>query len=134
MPKRTLAVDDNAVMRDVYLHLLSDEGYVLTVASDGWAALEALGAYTPDLVLLDIVMPKLSGWEVLETIPSTREWHDIPVLMVTGLIETSAAEADGYPRYDCYLTKKKTGKDLLVLVDKALEGTLDTTEEPTILP
>jgi len=123
--KRILAVDDEVIMREVYMAILSDEGYEVTVAKDGLEAVKALEVETPDLVLLDIEMPKLNGWEFLEIIRRKAEWHEIPVIMVTGWVEPSAAEQASLPNYSCYLTKKKTGQDLLVLVEKALDGTLE---------
>ena len=125
MAHRILAVDDNEIMRQVYMDLLSEEGYDVTVARDGKEGLSALKRAVPDLILLDIDMPDLSGWEVLEIIRATPEWRDIPTIMVTVLPEPPASEEDSYPRHDCYLTKKKTGNDLLALVQQGLNGELN---------
>jgi len=127
--KRILAVDDNHVMLDVYSHLLTEEGYEVTIAKDGVQALKALEVEDPDLVLLDIEMPNISGWQVLEIMRSRVEWHEIPVIMVTALIEPSATEEESHPEYDCYVTKKATGGELLTLVAEALEGAVATPAE-----
>ncbi len=126
MAQRVLAVDDEIVMREVYEYVLADAGYEVTVARDGREALVALGREVPDLILLDVKMPNLSGWETLEVIRTTSEWRGIPVVMVSALPEPPGDEVDASRRYDCYLTKKKTGNDLLVLVDQALNGALST--------
>ncbi len=126
MAQRVLAVDDEIVMREVYEYVLADAGYEVTVARDGREALVALGREVPDLILLDVKMPNLSGWETLEIIRTTSEWQGIPVVMVSALPEPPGDEVDASRRYDCYLTKKKTGNDLLVLVDQALNGALST--------
>ncbi len=124
MAKRILAVDDNPVMLDVYIQLLTQEGYQVTVAKDGSEALKVLEAEDLDLVLLDIGMPNISGWQLLEIMRSRVEWHDIPVIMVTALIQPSATGDEPHPGYDCYVTKKVTGRELLTLVAEALEGTV----------
>ena len=124
MTKRILAVDDNPVMLDVYLQLLTQEGCQVTVAKDGSEALKVLEAGNPDLVLLDIEMPNISGWQFLEIMRGRVEWHDIPVIMVTGLIEPSDDSREALPEYNLYVTKKTTGKELLLLVEQALDGTL----------
>jgi len=96
--------------------------------------LQHLPADPPDLILLDVDLPRMSGWQVLKKIRQRVDWHEIPVLMVTALLEPSTAEQERYPRYDCYVTKKKTGQDLLLLVGQALEGSLETTDQqaPTV--
>ena len=124
MAKRILAVDDNHVMLDVYSHLLTEEGYEVTIAKDGAQALKALEVEDPDLVLLDIEMPNISGWQVLEIMRSRVEWHEIPVIMVTALIEPSDDSCETLPEYNLYVTKKTTGKELLLLVEQGLDGTL----------
>ncbi len=122
--KRILAVDDNPVMLDVYWHLLTEEGYEVTLAKDGSQALKSLEAGDPDLVLLDIEMPDISGWQLLEIMRSRVEWHDIPVIMVTALIEPSDENRETLPEYNLYVTKKTTGKELLLLVEQGIDGTL----------
>ena len=119
-----LAVDDLPGMREVYYALLSEEGYEVMVAKDGHEALSLLESQSPDLILLDIDMPGLTGWEVLETVRSNGEWQEIPVIMVTALTEPPSIERDSYTHYDCYVTKKQTGNDLLELVEQALSGDL----------
>ena len=127
--KRILAVDDNPVMLEVYWQFLTQEGYEVTVAKDGSEALKALEAGDPDLVLLDIEMPNMSGWQLLEIMRSRVEWHEIPVIMVTALIERGATEEGAHPVYDCYVTKKTTGSELLTLVAEALEGAVGAPAE-----
>ena len=124
MAKRILAVDDNSVILEVYIQLLSAEGYEVSVAKDGSEALKVLETWQPDLVVLDIGMPNLSGWQLLEIMRSRVEWHDIPVIMVTALLEPPPVEKESYPEYNCYVTKKVTGNELLALVAQNLEDTV----------
>ena len=132
MGKRILTIDDDAVMCEVYKYVLTEEGYDVTVVRDGRKALAELRVKTPDLILLDIKMPNMSGWEVLEVIRTTPEWQDIPVVMVSALPEPSSDDVQTSRRYDCYVTKKKTGNELLVLVDQALKGTPTTAPQATL--
>jgi CheY-like chemotaxis protein len=71
-PVRVLIVDDDAAIRDTMRSLLEDEGYVVTEAVDGMAALEALRKSPPSVVLLDLMMPKLDGAGVLGTVAGDR--------------------------------------------------------------
>src|SRR4051812_40780716 len=84
---RVLIVDDHADLRALLRILLERAGADVLEASDGRAALRALYAERPELVVLDVDMPVLDGWGTLERI---REASDIPVLMLTG----SASELD----------------------------------------
>jgi len=120
MGKRILAVDDNGVMRGIYSRVLGEAGYEMSMARDGAEALKILEAEEPDLVLMDVEMPKLSGWEVLAIMRNRVEWQHVPVIMATGLLEPSATELASLPRHECYVTKKITGKELLELVERVL--------------
>jgi len=129
-PGRVLVVDDTEIIRDVYWYVLREAGYDVTLARNGPEALRALRARTPDLILLDIDMPKLSGWETLAIIRSTEEWRDIPVIILSVLVEPSVSERGRYPRYERYVSKKMTGNDLLQLVKQALEHNRPDSPEP----
>ena len=78
---RILVVEDEESLRDLYREALEVEGYVVIAACDGVEGLEKFRDEDPDIVLLDLMMPKLDGWEVLEKI---RQVSDSPVIIVTG--------------------------------------------------
>ena len=80
MASRILVVDDDADIRGLLRTLLERAGYEVVDAPDGRAGLRELYAASPDLVVLDVAMPGLDGWETLERI---REVTDVPVLMLT---------------------------------------------------
>ena len=82
-----LVVDDLAASRHVLQALLSDEGYRVTLAADGEAALAAVATERPDLILLDILMPKLDGYEVCRRLKAHADTRLIPVVLVSGLSE-----------------------------------------------
>ena len=82
-----LVVDDEPINFDVIEALLDDGGYVLHYASNGQEALDCLGIFAPDLILLDVMMPGLDGIEVCRRIKAMPQWQAVPVVMVTALTE-----------------------------------------------
>jgi CheY-like chemotaxis protein len=100
---RILVVDD---LPDNYVLLqtvLEDEGYQVEVADNGRTALERVVAHPPDLILLDVMMPEMSGFEVTRRIRQNPTLPFIPILLVTGYSEPTPADgfdagADGFIR------------------------------------
>ena len=88
--KRVLAVDDNADIRDFIAFVLRRENYVVSTAPDGISGLEIIKETKPDLIILDVVMPEFSGYDVLEAVRSDKssKIRDIPVLMITSKSST----------------------------------------------
>jgi class 3 adenylate cyclase len=80
---RVLVVDDNEMNRDMLSRRLSGRGYTVTIAAEGEAALRFLGSQDFDAVLLDVMMPGITGIEVLRRIRSSSSESDLPVIMVT---------------------------------------------------
>jgi len=87
---KILIVDDNGQIRNMYSQVLSVRGYQVAVAGDGLEAVAKIGSEMPDLILLDVMMPKLSGMKVLEAVRANAKTKSIPVVMFTNL----ANEAD----------------------------------------
>jgi DNA-binding response OmpR family regulator len=85
MPHTILVVEDTELLRRMYTDRLTQDGYRVLSASDGLEALSVMRNETPDLVLLDLIMPKMSGIEVLERIQSDTRLHEIPVLILSNL-------------------------------------------------
>jgi len=83
MKKTVLVVDDVASNIDILLEIL-DEDYDVSVAMDGESALEFIAEAAPDIVLLDIMMPGMSGYEVCERLKADDQSKHIPVIFVTG--------------------------------------------------
>ncbi len=82
---KILVVDDVPANLDVLFQALDGEGYNIHVASDGETALEVAAHSLPDLVLLDVMMPGIEGYETCRRLKETPELADIPVLMLTGV-------------------------------------------------
>ena len=83
MPKHILVVDDEPNIVLSLEFLMNQAGYVVSTAADGEAALQSIEAAPPDLVLLDVNIPKRNGYEVCETIRANPRWEGVRVVMIT---------------------------------------------------
>ena len=81
--KKILVVEDDNVLRDVLLQKLLKNNYDAMGAEDGMVAMEKIASYKPDVILLDILMPKKDGLEVLEEIHADEEMKKIPVIIIS---------------------------------------------------
>ena len=80
-----LVVDDNEMNRDMLVRRLQKQGYEVLAVEDGLAALEIVQKYRFDLILLDIMMPNLSGYEVLERLKANLQTAYLPVIMISAV-------------------------------------------------
>jgi len=124
MPKRILAVDDSEALRNLLMALLSRAGYEVALSPDGRDALKKLKSFEPDLILLDIQMPRLTGWEFLELAHKQHDLDDVPVIIFAGMPEPGEDEREMARRYAAYVTKKVRGEELLDLIERVLAGEL----------
>ena len=81
--KKVLVVDDDPVVIRLVKELLKTQGYVVETAKDGIDAMVMVKKEIPDLIVLDIMMPELNGYDVLRTLKFTDEFKEIPVLLLT---------------------------------------------------
>ena len=81
--KRIIIVEDDAVLRDVLAQKLEKSGYIVDRAEDGIIAMEKIRAVRPDCILLDILMPRKGGIEVLEDLHNDPELSKIPVIIIS---------------------------------------------------
>jgi len=86
-PKKLLIVEDDFYIRDVYKLAAKNKGYVVYTAADGEEALSLCKVAHPDIILLDIMLPKISGIDVLKTLKSWPEFAHIPIVVVTNVGE-----------------------------------------------
>jgi two-component system, cell cycle response regulator DivK len=125
MTMRVLVVDDQEDVRELLRVALEIEGSDVTEAPAGEAALAQLDAgFVPDLVVLDIQMPLMDGWEVLERIRARAETHDLPVIVCT--VKASQLDAERGWRLGCdgYVTKPFTIDRLTAEVRRVSESAL----------
>ena len=118
--KRTiLVVDDEPNIRLLAKSIL-DKDFVVLEASDGDAALNIARSQKPDLILMDIMMPKMDGYTACSTIKTDQKTKAIPVVMVTGVGYQLNKELARQFGANDYLTKPFTPQELLATVDKFL--------------
>ncbi|MEO1278143.1 MAG: response regulator [Planctomycetota bacterium] len=118
---RVLVVDDNAQNAELLEAYLDDLGVDVDVAHDGIAALEAVATNPPDLILMDIMMPRMSGYQATESLKSDRATKSIPVIMVTALGEVGDVERAVDCGADDFLTKPVNKLELLTRVRSLLK-------------
>jgi CheY-like chemotaxis protein len=120
--KILLADDDPTIIKLLQVNL-EMEGYEVITAEDGEEAVRKAASGRPDLVLLDVMMPKMDGWAALEAFMQSPELREIPVI----LLSARAQQADVDRGYEAgiteYVTKPFDLLHLLDLIEKVLEGT-----------
>ena len=105
--KKILLVEDDNGLANVYLARLEAEGFATKRVADGEDALAAAIEYKPDLVLLDIMLPKVSGYDVLDILRTTPETKDIKVIVLTALGQDEDKERANKLGADDYLIKSQ---------------------------
>ena len=120
MPSKILIADDNVPNIELLDAYLSGLDYVIETAEDGAETLEKVKTFAPDLILLDIMMPKLSGFEVCEKLKNDPQTQGIMILMVTALSELGDIERAVNAGCDDYLSKPVNKFELLKRVDNML--------------
>ncbi len=98
MPKKVLVVDDDENTRRFLTVALEENGYEAITAEDGDAGYKKLQEVKPDLILLDVMMPKKTGFSLFKQLRRQEEFKDIPVIMLTGVagvLEEEEANAEG---------------------------------------
>jgi two-component system, NtrC family, sensor kinase len=83
-----LAVDDTPANLHLLSNMLSKQGYKVRITTKGKLALQSVLAYPPDLILLDIMMPDMNGYEVCQILKADERTRDIPVIFISALSET----------------------------------------------
>ena len=117
MAKSVLIVEDDQNIAELLRLYLEKEGYVAAIASDGGAGVEMFRKLQPDLVLLDVMLPVMDGWNVLKTI---RKDATTPVIMLTAKGETTDKVSGLKMGADDYITKPFEMKEVLARIEAVL--------------
>jgi DNA-binding response OmpR family regulator len=128
---RVLVVDDETNITELVAMALRYVGFDVATASSGRDAITAVTEFRPDLVVLDVMMPDLDGFEVCELLKRNRETNLIPVLMVTALNDASHRSRGVRVGANDYLTKPFTTEGLFSAIDRALAWRREHTEHGT---
>jgi len=117
---KILIADDNPQILELLEAYLEPLGVEVVLAADGQAAVAAVERERPDLILLDIMMPKRSGFEVCRSLKDDPRYRDIPIIMVTALNELGDVERARKSGADDYLSKPVNKIQLLERVQSLL--------------
>ena len=117
-----LVVEDSVTQREMITDLLKGSGLNVSIATDGVEALEHIEGHRPDLVVLDIVMPRMNGYEVCRRIKADPRTQDVPVVMCS-------SKGEEFDRYwgmkqgaDAYIAKPFQPTELVGTVKQLLRG------------
>lgn len=119
--ERILAVDDSATILQMITAILEGDGYEVITAVDGAEALEKARGEDPDLILLDVMLPKLDGYRVCRLLKFDQNYKHIPIVMLTAKAEDAAMATGIRTGADQYLTKPVEPEALLAAVRAELD-------------
>jgi DNA-binding response OmpR family regulator len=120
MGKKILIADDEPNIVVSLEFLMKQKGYIVRVETNGEDALHAVGEFGPDLILLDVMMPRLSGYDVCQKVRENPAWAGIRIIMLSAKgrdVEVNKGMAVGA---DAYVTKPFSTKDLIAQVAQML--------------
>ena len=129
MPKEILIVDDEPSIVVPIQFLMEQQGYIVMVAENGESALDIIYKYKPDLILLDIMLPRIDGYEVCEIVRLDPRYRDIKIIFLTAKgreVEIAKGLALGA---DAYITKPFSNTELVSKVKELLANTHETAEK-----
>jgi two-component system, cell cycle response regulator DivK len=125
-----LYVEDNEYNRKIVRHLLSRTGYRLLEAADGEAGLRMIASDRPDLVLMDVQLPKMSGLDATRALRGDPATADIPIIVVTSFALSGDDRKAMAAGATAYLAKPYSPRELLALIQKHLPGTTSQEDRP----
>ncbi len=120
-PKHILCIEDEPEMIDLIRLILGRRGFQVSGATGGQAGLQAVRAEHPDLVLLDLMMPDMDGWEVYQQMKADENTRNIPVIVVTAKAQSIDKVLGLHiAKVDDYIAKPFSPQELLSSVEKTL--------------
>lgn len=120
-PKRVLCIEDEAEMIDLIRLILGRRGFEVKGANGGLEGLEMIRKEKPDLVLLDLMMPDMDGWEVYQQMKADEATRDIPVIVVTAKAQSIDKVLGLHiAKVDDYIAKPFSPQELLASIDNVL--------------
>jgi CheY-like chemotaxis protein len=127
--KQVLVVDDNPLSRKLLNDILSADGYSVRHAASGSEALGAITEEPPDVILLDIMMPGMDGFEVVRRLRADKTTHMPPIVMVTALDDEGSRTRLAASGINDVLTKPVDRWELRTLLARLLSDTTETIHE-----
>jgi CheY-like chemotaxis protein len=118
-PRRVLVVDDNKDIRDTFQELLIALGHEARIATEGWDALEIAEDFKPDVVLCDLGLPGMTGYDIARELRRTPHGKDTVLVAVTGWGRSADVELSYRAGFDLHLAKPLGVRDLCAIVASA---------------
>ncbi|HEX7502283.1 MAG TPA: response regulator [Acidobacteriota bacterium] len=129
MGKRIVIIDDDHVIQESLQDLFSDAGYAVALAADGASGFDLIVREKPDVVIADILLPRLHGIALCEKIRASEEFKHIPIVLMTGVYKDVNLRMYVYKGLaDDFIEKPFQGKDLLGKVEHLLGGDQEKVE------
>lgn len=129
---KILLVEDDSNLREIYGARLEAEGYEISTASDGEEALAIAVRERPDLIISDVMMPKISGFDMLDILRSTPETKDVKVIVMTALSqEEDRARGEGLGADKYFVKSQVTLDDVVSSVKELLGGAASAAANPS---
>ncbi|NNG00849.1 MAG: response regulator [Desulfobacteraceae bacterium] len=125
MPKTVLVVDDEPYIVEALQFLMEQNGYEVVFAFDGEGALESVAKFRPDLILLDIMLPGIDGYEICEIVRLNPEWRDTKIIFLTAKGSEEDIAKGLVLGADAYITKPFSNS---LLVEKVNEMIVDAAD------
>ncbi|MFW5869077.1 MAG: response regulator [Armatimonadota bacterium] len=130
MPEKILIVEDESSVAEAIAYTLSQEGFETEIASDGREALDMFEDSEPDLIILDLMLPGLSGWQLFNAF---RRQRDVPIIMLTARTEEADRVAGLEMGADDYVPKPFSMRELVARVRTILRRSKRSDDEPSDL-
>ncbi|MBI5699478.1 response regulator [Candidatus Saganbacteria bacterium] len=122
MAQKILVVDDEEDIVTALSIRLKALGYEVITAADGMAALDVARTQNPDLILLDIMLPKLDGYKVCRMLKFDEKYRHIPIIMITAKVADSNKKMGEEVGADAYLTKPFNPEELVARIKELISG------------
>ena len=131
MPKTVLTIDDDTAITELLAMLLRTHGYEVKTVNSGEEGVEAIKKYNPHVVILDLMMPGLDGWQVCKIV---REFSNVPIVILSALDDPAMIASALDAGADDYLVKPVSSSILVAHLNRLIRrtGTLETSNGTTI--
>lgn len=118
--KKILVVDDEPDVNSLLVLLLQTQGYNVISAADGQEALEKARGQNPDLILLDVMLPKMDGYKVARMLKFDENYSHIPIIMLTAKVQDKDKQTGLETGADMYITKPFEPSDIIEKIKQSL--------------
>jgi DNA-binding response OmpR family regulator len=119
--KKILVVEDDALIRELVKMNLESAGFTIVLAMDGFQGLEMARTENPDLIVLDIMLPKMDGFKVCRILKFDDKYKHIPIIMLTARMQEVDKETGFKTGADVYMTKPFEPEELIRKINQTIE-------------